>query len=108
MRGRRDDSASSGDRAPAGPHGPAIGKHTRVESLSDPSVQRFMAAGQLAPERPEGRELLAHEIAHTAQADQHGGPAQAAAKRDGDPTEAAETEADTFAAQFREDRKSVV
>jgi hypothetical protein len=61
-----------------------------------------MAAGHLAPERPDGRELLAHEVAHTLQADAHGGPAQTAAKRDGDPTVAAEIEADAFAAQFRE------
>lgn len=45
---RRDDSASSGDRAPAGSHGPAIGKRTRVESLSDPSVQGFVQSSEPA------------------------------------------------------------
>lgn len=64
-----------------------------------------MAKDQLQPERPEGRELLAHEIAHTRQAEVHGGAMQAAAKRDGDATDttqAAETEANAFAAQFRQ------
>ena len=70
MRGRRDDSASSGDRAPAGPHdGPAIGKHTRVESLSDPSVQRFVQSSEPAisgrSETPQ-REPVAAFIGATA------------------------------------------
>lgn len=65
-----------------------------------------MARGQLDVRAPEGRELLAHEVAHNVQADVHGGPPTPAAKRDENAphatTDAAEAEADTFAAQFRE------
>ena len=61
-----------------------------------------MARGQLDAERPEGRELLAHEVAHTRQAEAHGGAMLAAAKREGSSTDAAEVEADNFAAQFRQ------
>jgi len=62
----------------------------------------YMAKGQLDPGSPEGRGLLAHEVAHTAQADAHGDPTKAAAKREGDATQAAELEADAFAAQFQQ------
>jgi hypothetical protein len=61
-----------------------------------------LARGQLDAERPEGRELLAHEVAHTRQAEVHGGASQDAAKRDGAATDAAENEAEDFAAQFRD------
>jgi hypothetical protein len=61
-----------------------------------------IATGQFDPERPEGRELLAHEVAHTRQAEAHGGATQAAAKRDGNTVGAAEVEADEFASQFRQ------
>ena len=65
-----------------------------------------MARGQLDVRSPAGRELLAHEVAHIAQADAHGEPPPPAAKREGNApeatTDAAEAEADTFAAQFNE------
>jgi len=50
----------------------------------------------------EGRELIAHEVAHVEQANAHPGPVAPAAKREGESNEnAAEREADGFAASFR-------
>jgi hypothetical protein len=57
----------------------------------------YFAAGQLEPTTADGRELIAHEVAHVAQT----GPIQASA-RERATIEAAELEADHFAARFRE------
>ncbi len=48
----------------------------------------FFAAGAFAPERPEGRALLAHELTHVAQAQQGRAGAGGAVSRPGDPLEA--------------------
>ncbi len=56
--------------------------------------------GQYDPATDEGRELIAHEVAHVVQADAHQ-LAAPAANRDEDGTEAAELDADVFAARFR-------
>lgn len=61
----------------------------------------FMGKGQFDPSSADGRELLAHEVAHTVQAKTHAGPVAAAAKRNGDSAETAEVDADAFASSFR-------
>ena len=71
-----------------GAHGVAIGDDIHL------------ASGRLDPDTSSGRALLAHETAHVVQARASGGALVAAAKRDGDATQAAEIEADAFAADF--------
>ncbi|HEY1557957.1 MAG TPA: DUF4157 domain-containing protein, partial [Kofleriaceae bacterium] len=83
-----DDDDGHATAATHGARAVAIGSHI------------YMGEGQLDPASRDGRELLAHEVAHTVQADAHPGPLAAAAKRDGASTEAAEVEADQFAADF--------
>jgi hypothetical protein len=62
-----------------------------------------MGAGQFDTETPDGRELIAHEVAHVVQADTSPGPAVASAKADGKGSDnVAESDADGFAANFRE------
>lgn len=61
----------------------------------------YMGAGQLDAQSGDGRELIAHEVAHTVQAETHPGPLAAAAKRDGGSVNAAEREADAFGSRFR-------
>lgn len=62
----------------------------------------YMGEGQLNATTDEGRELIAHEVAHVVQAQSRPGPDRAAAKRDGGSSDPDEIEADTFAAQFRQ------
>lgn len=64
----------------------------------------YMGEGQLDATTDVGRELIAHEVAHVVQAQSQPGLDRAAAKRDGDSTDAAEIEANAFAAEFREHR----
>jgi hypothetical protein len=63
----------------------------------------YMGEGQLDTTSREGRELIAHEVAHVVQAQVKPAPTSAAAKRaSGDDREsAAEVDADLFAARFR-------
>ncbi len=64
----------------------------------------YMGDGQLDTSSPDGRELLAHEVAHVVQAQAHPSTMQAATKRDERDERdenAAEVEADQFAAEFR-------
>ncbi|MBA3458807.1 MAG: DUF4157 domain-containing protein [Deltaproteobacteria bacterium] len=62
-----------------------------------------MGAGQLDAATPDGRELIAHEVAHVVQADTHPEPAAAAAKGIGaGSNNDAESDADGFASSFRE------
>ncbi len=61
-----------------------------------------MGEGQLDPASGEGRELIAHEVGHVLQADARPGSTSIAAKRDSAGDEnAAEADADQFAAMFR-------
>jgi hypothetical protein len=86
-----------------GPDGAAVAAQHGARAVAIGS-HIHMGEGQHDPVSPAGRELLAHEVAHVVQADVHAEPATAAAKRDGEATEnAAEREADDFAARFRAD-----
>ncbi len=63
-----------------------------------------MGEGQLDTVSADGRELIAHEVGHVVQADALSGPVGIAAKRDDETHEdAAERDADRFAARFRAD-----
>ncbi len=87
-------------RVHAGADGHAVAESHGARAVAIGS-DIYMGAGQLDPVSGEGRELIAHEVAHTVQAEAHPGPVAAAAKRDGESTEAAEREADAFGASFR-------
>jgi len=65
------------------------------------------AAGEYRPDEPEGKKLIAHEVAHTVQQDL--GPTEIAAKRGaefGNDRSAADADADDFAVRFAEQGSS--
>lgn len=84
-----------------GPEGAAVAAQHGARAVA---IGRdiHMGAGQLDPASPDGRELLAHEVAHVVQAEAHSNTPALAKKVDGTGGEnAAERDADGFAASFR-------
>jgi hypothetical protein len=80
-------------RVHAGSRGATIASSHSARGVADGS-EIFLARGEYAPTTPEGRELIAHEVAHVLQARQ-ASPARPTSIAD------AEREADDFAAAFR-------
>lgn len=88
-------------RVHAGNDGATVAAHDGARAVAI-GHEIHMGDGQLDPASGEGRELIAHEVGHVLQADAHPGSTAIAAKRDGAGDEnAAEADADQFAAMFR-------
>lgn len=77
----------------------AASHHARAVTIG---ADIYMGEGQLDASSADGRELLAHEVAHVVQAQTHSGRERRAVMHDEGGGDAAEAEADDFAARFRE------
>ncbi len=88
-------------RVHTGDDGDAVAASHRARAVTI-GADIYMGEGQLDTSSADGRELLAHEVAHVVQAQTHPGPELPAAKRDEGGGDAAEVEADHFGARFRE------